>query len=101
MFAQHLKRRGFDDVYVRDAEADYEVIWGNYGVILTPEKEPTFRDYGDYQLPGDVSRVQEEPRMPFTDSAFAKSLRSVQEEWVLSTGAAFEVKADVSSVWSS
>lgn len=52
IFAEHLSVKGVkDNIYILYNNKDTELIYGNYGVIITKKKSINVHDYNDYKIP--------------------------------------------------
>lgn len=60
LFACYLYRIGVKGIHIVDTTNEFEVIYGNYGIIVTDDKKLVVRDYADYTLPKHALPLAEE-----------------------------------------
>lgn len=74
LFACYLYHIGTKEIYISDTAEEFELICGNYGVIMTDQKELTVRDYGDYSLSESAVPFTNKGEGMFIDDAFEKNV---------------------------
>ena len=60
LFACYLCRIGVKEIHIVDTTNEFEIIYGNCGIILTDEKKLVVKDYADYTLPKHALPLAEE-----------------------------------------
>lgn len=91
-FAQYLYHIGVKEIYISDMPNEYELIYGNCGIIITDEKRVIIRDYGDYPLPQNIQLYCGGDTSQLIDKNFERNIKTFTDNNTFSTELAFDVK---------
>ena len=70
LFAYYLYHIGAKGIHIVDTTNEFEVIYGNCGIILTDDKKLIVRDYADYPLPEHALPLAGEDKRAIINDAF-------------------------------
>ena len=95
LFAHYLSHIGANGIHITKATDEFEVIYGNCGVILTDNKKVIIRDYADYPLPKHALPFTGEDIGAFIDNAFETSVREFVKHNTFVTELAFDASSPI------
>jgi len=90
LFAYYLSHIGVNGIHITNTTDEFEVIYGNCGVILTDNKKVVIRDYADYPLPKHALPFAGEDIGVFIDDAFETNVSEFVKNNTFVTELAFD-----------
>jgi hypothetical protein len=64
LYGEYLHRKGIKNLFTIETSSNYEIIWGNYGILIQNGNSVIIHDYREHQIPAQaqmfVNRVGQE-----------------------------------------
>ena len=90
LFYEFLVYEKFKNVKIRQGEADREVIYGNFGILVSADKKITIREYSTFRL--DESKLLEPTVINFINDEIAEIINSVYQRFGFATSFGYSLK---------
>jgi hypothetical protein len=95
LFGQYMNHLGAGDIYIVDIVNEFEVIYGDCGIIVTDDKEIIVRCYTDHVLPKNAQPFYGENTALVIDDTFIKNAMEFAQQNGFETDMVFDAHSTI------